>query len=666
MHFFCSPLVRSRLAVALLALPLTVQSFVSVPAAAGDELSVLLDQSDAPGDVESLLDELSFLKDQKIAVNLADIDDLLVLPFLSVPDARSIVEYRLSKGVIAGQADLDNIVGPDIASQIAPFLDFSLLKKGLPRDPVAVNGKWTTRWFQESPPRQGIVTGAYAGDNYKMYNRFQLTYGDIFISALQEKDTGEPDLDDFTSFSFNLSGRGLLRQLVAGNYAVTTGQGLLFGQSRYLSKGVQPTGVSLRKGGLKPYTSSAENGFMQGAGLVLGSGPLEMMFFYSNNPVDASVYDNVMTALRVSGYHRTESELLHRDNINEEVAGLSLHYRLDDGALQGSAGATVMGYGYGVPFDDAGVHESWYDAASFDVNLTAGSVHFFGEAALTGSERYLSWIAGAEFPLSASIESVIAVRDYHSRYFSPFAGAFAERADDAANEEGYYVGIQAKVLRNLQVGAYYDIFRFPELSRYYGLSSTGQEAKVFIVYRQKPSLRWDLLLQHQYKENAEKNDDEPTGYYSAVPYTSDRIRIDMTAKISRLLTLKTRGDYRMVTADYQTFRERYEGWLVYAQSNLASGPLSFKTRWTLFDTDGYDAAVYVYEDDLPQVFNLQSYYGRGTSAFALLSLKASPNVRLSGRVEKTWYSDRDAVGSGHDLRLSGSPGSYHLGCSLVF
>ena len=667
MHFLLSSRQRSWLAIAFCALFLTVRFCFAAPAFAADDLSILADQSDTPGDVEALLEELSFLQDRKIAVNVAAIDDLLVLPFLSPADAQRIVDYRRTKGRIGGKADLAEIVGDDVAEQIAPFLDFSLLKKSFPGDPVAVEGKWRTRWFQEIPPRKGIGTGAYAGDNYKLYNRVQLSYGDIFISALQEKDTGEPDFDDFTSLSFNLTGRGLLRQLVVGNYTATTGQGLLLGQSRYLSKGVQPLDVSLRKGALKPYTSSSESGFMQGAGMVLGYGPIEMMLFYSDNLVDASIDDGMITTLRTSGYHRTLSELEHRDNISEQVAGFNLRYLIEEGPVSGSAGATVISYRYDLPFEDAGAHDGWYDAASLDFNLMAGSVNFFGEAAVTGRERYLSWIAGAAIPLTATIESVIAVRDYHSRYFSPFAGAFAERADDGANEEGYYVGIEARLLKNLRVGAYYDIFRFPELSSYYGLPSTGDEAKIFLTWKQSPSVTLDLLLQNQYKEKAKKLEDlSGLEYYTLVPLNANRVRLDLITRLSRSLTMKTRGEVKFVEGTYSDETDHSKGWLLYEQAAWRKGPLKLTARYSRFHTENFDSAIYVYENDLPLVFNLKSYYGRGEAFFALLSMELMKNFDLSARYEKAWYANRDVYSSGNDLRLTSSPSSWHVGCALRF
>ena len=492
-------------------------------------------------------------------------------------------------------------------------------------------------------------------------------YGGISFSGVMESDIGEPEIDDFTSFSMAYDGSGSVERFIIGNYAVNLGQGLLFGQSRYFSKGVDPLGVKLAGRRLKAYASSAENGFMQGAAAAFNLEPFTFTAFYSSNKVDASVKDGVVTTIRTSGYHRTDSEIEHKDNVTEKVAGVNLLYTFGSGMASGTVGGTWARYDYSVPLEDVGGEPGWHDMGSVEADLLIGKVNVFAEAALTGKEHNISWIGGVGFPLTPDIRTVMAVRDYHNIFFSPFAGAFAERADDAANEEGYYIGLEADILKNLHVGAYYDIFRFPELSSRYRLPSTGDESKIFLTWKQSPLLTAELLLQNQYKEEAKKLfDGSGLEYYMPVPFTSNRARLDLIGKVSRMLTLKTRGEIKFVEGEYPDGEEHSNGWLFYQQAVLKKGPVAFKARYTQFDTDDYDSAIYVYEDDLPLVFTLKSYYGEGRAFFALLSYDLLKNFELTARYAKTWYDDRDTYSSGNDERDTSAPASYHLGCALRF
>ena len=643
-------------------------SLTFTTAAAEDDIRALFDQSDMPGDIEELLLELEQLKQRKIPVNTATAEELLLIPFLSADDARSIVAFREEKGPLTSGEQLAEVIGAETAGRVSLFLSFETLLLDKPlKDKPRMSGSWYGRYFSETPERKGVRSGKYQGENYKLYNRLSLSYGGIAVNGVVEKDIGEPEIDDFTSFSMAYGSSGPVERFIVGNYMVNLAEGLLFGQSRYFAKGVDPLGVRLTGRRLKAYASSAENGFMQGAAASFDFEPFTLTAFYSNNHVDASVKDGEVTTIRTSGYHRTDSEIDHKDNVREKVAGLNLLYRFDAGKTSGTVGGTWARYNYSVPLEETGGEPGWHDMGGLEANLLIGKVNVFAEAAITGAENNVSWISGVEFPLTSNIQTVVAVRDYHNLFFSPFAGAFAERADDAANEEGYYVGLEADILENLHVGAYYDIFRFPELSSRYKLPSTGDESKIFLTWEQSPVFTAELLLQNQYKEEAKKLF-ERTGleYYMPVPFASNRARLDLIGKVSRTLTLRTRGEIKFVEGEYPSGDECSNGWLFYQQAVLKKGPVAFKARYTQFDTDDYDSAIYVYEDDLPLVFTLKSYYGEGRAFFALLSYDLWKNFELTARYAKTWYDDRDTYSSGNDERDTSSPASYHLGCALRF
>jgi hypothetical protein len=635
---------------------------------AENDIRALFDQSEMPGDIEELLLELEQLRQRKIPINTATVEELLLIPFLSADDARRIVAFRETDGPFTSIEQLEGVIGTETARRVSLFLAFEpmLLEKRVEGKPQLA-GRWYSRYFSEIPERKGILSGKYQGGNYKLYNRFSLGYEGIAVNGVMEKDIGEPEISDFNSFSLGYEGSGPVERFIVGNYTVNLGQGLLFGQSRYFSKGVDPLGVSLTGRRLKAYSSSAENGFMQGAAASLDFEPFTITAFYSNNHVDASVRDGVVTTIRTSGYHRTDSEREHKDNVREKVAGLNMLYRFDAGRAGGRFGGTWARYDYSMPLEKAGGEPGWHGMGSLEADILIGKVSLFAEAAMTGNENNVSWISGAGFPLTSGMQVLVAVRDYHNLFFSPFAGAFAERADNASNEEGYYVGLEADILNNLHVGAYYDIFRFPELSSRYRLPSTGDESKIFLTWKHSPFFSAELLLQNQYKEEAKRLFDA-TGleYYMPVPFTSNRVRLDLIGKVTRGLTLKARGEIKFVEGEYPEGELHSDGWLFYQQAVLKKGHAVFKARYTQFGTDDFDSAIYVYEDDLPLVFTLKSYYGEGRAFFALLSYDLWKNFDLTVRYAKTWYSDRDTYSSGNDERETSAPASYHLGCALRF
>jgi hypothetical protein len=634
-----------------------------------NSLNDLLERSQSEGNIEQLLEELQELRKNKIPINQADADELLVLPFINASDAEKIIKWRQDMGAVSSAEELETVIGSAKAELIAPYLLFVERKQPGPQGFLQqLKGSLSSRFFREIPERRGIETGKYAGENYRLYNRLKADIPHFGFSALQENDIGEPETDDFSSLSIHVEDLGVVKRAVIGNYELNFGQGLLFGQGRYFSKGVDAVdGVALSTSGIKPYTSASETGFLQGAASTLALDPFEITAFYSRNKIDASVTDGVVTSILDTGYHRTESEQSKKDILVEEVHGVNLMYRYRSSQYAARLGGTWMRYRYGLPLQwlDNEKTERW--SGSFEAEMVFGNVNVFSEAAFAHDPDAVSWICGMQASLTKNISAIAAVRRYDEHYYSPFAGAFAERGDDGSNEDGAYIGIGAKLSKNLQISGYYDFFRFPELSSSFELPADGHDARIYVTWRQSPSLKWYGMYQHKQREDTKiQSDDDGREYVMAVPVTTNRLQLGLEARISPHIDLKTRGEGKFVDSGYLQENTSEKGWLVYEQLNYTSGKFGFRTRFSVFNTDSYDAAIYAYEDDLPLVYSLNTFSGRGRALFILASLEIMNRVRLAAKYETTWYADRDTYGSGNDLRESGSPASFHIGCFVQF
>ena len=257
---------------------------------------------------------------------------------------------------------------------------------------------------------------------------------------------------------------------------------------------------------------------------------------------------------------------------------------------------------------------------------------------------------------------ITSLRRYGENYFSPFAGAFAERGVGASNEGGDYVGITAKVSDRLSVGAYYDLFTFPLLDDHCPYPSEGNDCRIFMTWKQSPRVSWNLQLQHKYKEEQANQGSSSTPLWTALPKITNRSRLDCDVDVSGRVHLRSRGEVKKVVNKYQSGDTALFGWLIYQQAGYHVGKFTLKGRVTLFNTDDYDAALYAYEDDLPLTSTLGLYNGRGKSLFILASWQAMERMKLAARYNMAWYSDRDLFGSGNDERATSCPGSFHLGC----
>jgi hypothetical protein len=656
------------------------------PQAHAESLQDLFDQERLSGNIEQLQERLDELKTRKMLINEAEPEELRELPWLNGGDVQAIVDYRRTKGPLVTIQMLREVIGRDKAASIAPYISFLIAEERVlsdrkPAVPDVVSGSYSGRILWDTTPRNGLFPTAtkpprYPGDEYKLYNRLQLDYANYRLSLVHDKDIGEPDAADFLSLSVSASDLGVVKTAVLGNYEVNAGQGLVLGQGRFLSKGSEPSNsVRLSSKRITPYASSSEYGFFQGAAVTLDLDPIEVTAFYSANKVDARNLTGPITSFDESGYHRTDSERDRKDNVTETVYGAGLLYRFASGPVTGNVGGTWLRYDYGEPLKILGEGCGSSSLGSIEADISIGRLGLFGEAAWSERpEGSMSWIAGAEYRLFAKVNLLLAVRDYAPGYYSPFAGAFAERGDGGSNEQGVYVGIDAPLGKKVSVGAYYDRFRFQELSSSYRFGSSGFDTRFFINWKQSSTVAWNLQFQHKEKDDVLKqcpagsvscDDDEKV--YAPLPKVTDRVRLDCDIDASRKIHLRTRGEVKRVVKDFLAGDENCYGWLLYQQANFKTGKFGLKSRFTIFNTDDYDASIYVYEDDLPLVFNSTGFNGRGKAFFILGTWDITKNLKLAGKFETTWYDDRKVYGTDKDDRRNTSaPGTFHFGCSLKF
>ncbi len=651
------------------------------------DLQQLFDSAESEANLEQLVELIESLKRNRISLNQADADELRQLPWLTTFDVHAILSYRHAKGPILSLQELEPVIGKDKVTTITPYI----LLTPTPNPPSSALGtqhsalsllvpqnsalSLYSRLFWETTERKGIINGAYSGDNYKLYHRLQFSAPHVEAGFVQDKDIGEPDIADFSSLSIRAYDVGVIKNAVIGNYRLNFGEGVLMGQSRYFSKGSEPTSsVRLSSKQLSACSSSSESGFLQGAATTLKLDHVEVTSFYSANHVDAVINktSGLITSFDESGNHRTSLETSRKDNVTETVTGANLLYRYQTGLVSAKLGSTLLYYKYSQPLAILTPQNSALSTGSsalcysIEADASLGKVNLFAEAAFSEKPNGSSWIAGAEYEIVHGVSMITSLRRYGENYFSPFAGAFAERGVGASNEGGDYVGIQAKVSDRLSVGAYYDLFTYPLLDDHCLYPSEGNDCRIFMKWKQSPNVIWNLQLQHKYKEEQSNQGSTSTPLWTALPKITNRSRLDCDVDVSRRVHLRSRGEVKKVVKKYQAGDTVFYGWLIYQQAGYHDGKFTLKGRVTLFNTDDYDAALYAYEDDLPLTSTLRLFNGRGKSLFLLASWQVLDRMKLAARYDVAWYSDREVYSSGNDERATSAPGSFHLGCLISF
>ena len=235
---------------------------------------------------------------------------------------------------------------------------------------------------------------------------------------------------DFVSFHLQLSRIGAFRRIVAGDYSVRFGQGLVAWNGFSLS-GLGPV-QNLRRSemGLSAYTGSNEELFFRGCGATYEWKRLQVSLFGSAKKRDARITSNGFTSLLHTGLHRTDTELERRHNLGEKVVGGNLSFRFDWLKI----GATALGYTYDHKNATAIRMDNRYQSrrqpfgsAGFDLLAVWGDWRLFGEWAMD-AQRSLAYLAGILWDGGDGLEAGFIYRNYDKGYTAPFAGAYSRNS----------------------------------------------------------------------------------------------------------------------------------------------------------------------------------------------------------------------------------------------
>ncbi len=659
-------------------------------------------EDDLAGDPTELLELLASLREDPLDVNSATAEELAQVPALGPALGAAIVRYRTANGDFTSLPGLRQVDGltADVFLDARPYLfvgpDIDARPARAPRFPdiptlATVLGGMRVTGIQRVQRRLDLGAGydgpdslrTYPGSPERIYTRLQATYRrQVSVNVTLEKDPGEAfRFDggtntygyDYQSAHVAVLDVGRIDALVLGDFSAQFGQGVALWRASGFGKGPDAVGGPLRSGrGIRPYGSVDENNFFRGAALTVGVTPgLYVSAFASRRSLDASVFtpdttdladpdlppgafDAVVTSLNADGLHRTDRELARKDALDETLVGGGAEYRVSNGTVEGRAGVVATRSTFGTPlapgtrpdelFDLAG-DQATVVSAYADAKTRAGLA--FGEVA-RGEGGGLGAVGGVGVDLGGSADLLVVGRSYGPDFTTLHGYAFGERNGVGRNERGVYVGARVKPSRAWTVNAYLDQYRFPFLRFNVPRPSRGREALLHVEHRPSRFARAYLQARTETREVSLDVDGVVPG--SAVgglgEETRQTLRLQGEWDANRQVRLRARVEgSRYVDPDpalavqtgsliYQDVRWQLVRWL------------RADARLTLFDTDGYDARLYAFENDLTGVFAIPALSGRGARGYVLLTARPTDGVTAQLKLATTWLRRVNRIGSG--------------------
>lgn len=518
---------------------------------------------------------------------------------------------------------------------------------------------------------------------------------------------------DFYSAHFFWQPNKKVKTIALGDYELRLGQGLVMWSGFGFRKSPMTTNVKRESQTLRPYTSVNEYLFLRGAAVTFQYKNWEFTPFVSARKVSANIaFSDTINAeiervtIQTNGFHRTPSEIARKNALWEVKAGANLQYRKRTWHVGLNS---VMHY-----FDKPIVRqERLYTqflfsdqqliSNSLDYSWLYKSFHFFGENAISISPSQVGFGAlnGVLFTPDKNIDFALVHRYYDKKYQTVnFVNAFAE-SSTPNGEHGVYMGTVIRPLKSIAISAYADVYQFTWLKFRSSGPAHGVDLLGEVAYRPKRNM--EMYVRYKYEDkmqntrillnrnnqllitpqnrhylesrfeellftDSENFEDEfgnhvlqPTatlnkttieGARFITHHTLQRLRWNLRYTHNKIWSFQTRVEFSFFNDE---INEKAGGVMIFqdVRFNPLSFPLSFSTRFALFDVNRFNAAIYAYENDILYQFSIPAFNNRGARFYLNLRYKATRNLDFWFRVAQTYFTNINTIGSGLD-RIDGN------------
>ena len=668
-----------------------------------EQVERLAEDGDEDADYEDLLENYIFLSENPVNLNSEETMRLVELHLISVFQYEELQKYRRFYGDFMFLDELEMVEGFD-EQTVAIIRPVVCIEKDQSKDKITLNkmaryGKHQIvgRYEQVLEQQQGYApiddsallakpNSRYLGSPQKLQFKYTYNYRNkIRAGFTLEKDAGEMFYTDkvsdtiqkllgsqyhrgfdFAGFHLYAKDLGIVKAAALGDYQLAFGQGLTLWSGMSFGKAGAGSSVMKQGRGLTPKGSASEYGFMRGAAITIGKGPISGTVFYSNRLVDANIsvtdtLDNeaeFVSSLQETGFHRTIGELQDRHAIRQQVAGGHLAYAI----AHFEVGYTLHHTWLNVPLELRPSHyNQFYFQGSqltdqgLDLKYVKGKVAVFGEVAMSinpdSTARQLHWtqslagLAGVTVKPTGYLNFTVMYRDYGKAYQNLYSNAFGEGSRNQG-QRGIYLGVEAAPAPYWNLLAYVDQFQFTWLTSQVNAPSRGHD--YYLRLSHSFNRNTNAYLQFRSKTKMKNSTDGQVFTHYPIFYTKNSVRFNINYKIGRDFTAGNKAEYAHYRNDDGTNEHGY-----FICQDIAykpeTKPYSLSFRYAIFDAKDYNARIYAYENDVLYSFSVPALYGKGMRVYLLGKVKLFNALTLYARIGRTIYSDRDEIGSGLTL-----------------
>lgn len=640
---------------------------------------------------EEIYETLLQLYRNPIDLNTAQREDLMSMFLLTELQINQLLNYRLKFGKLLTIYELQAVPSFDLTTiyKILPFVEVKESGLNVGSQPLLKrilneheSHYFLLRFDRTLETRQGYTNRAsvnqkYLGSPNRLYVRYRVSHPkDFSLGFTLEKDAGEQLIwdtktrrygADFISFHAHFQNKGRFKSIILGDYQLQIGQGLLLSSGLTIGKGAETVQTIRRPTlGIRPFTSAIEAGFFRGGAFTYSLGKFELTGFYSNTRRDGSIseIDNDTTivelidneqfveTLRISGFHRTQSEVLGKGIFREHTWGGHLGFKnLKNNLL---LGLSFIQNNYNLPFQRSYRSQKDFILYQFefqgDKNYNLGfhftyhwqNFSFFGEAAQSKSGGK-GIIGGFVASLAPNVEMAMLYRNYDRNFHTFFGSALSEGTRNI-NEKGFYWGLKISPLPKIKWAAYFDKFSFPWMRYRVDTPSEGHEWFSRLTYQISKKISLYAQFREEIKGRNLPSDTQSGNFKLIGQGKKHNFMLNTDYQAIKFLTLRSRIQW----SSFELGGRKTQGFAIVQDFGFDWGKLGFDMRFALFDTDDYDNRQYVFEKNVLWFFAIPAYYGRGLRNYVLLKYQLAEKWDIWLRLSRFTYQNQTTISTGSE------------------
>ncbi len=490
----------------------------------------------------------------------------------------------------------------------------------------------------------GYTRNIYSGENFGTNSRIAASISDFKFGFSIDKDAGEVKLIDHYALYLHRNIAG--NRIYIGNFKINSGLGLVLGNSFSNSKFSSLINNSSElQNDIMPDLSSFDSKTFRGAAyqgdILLWKNFLVRFGIWGSNMNRAANFDDndMISSLYTSGLFRTETEQNKKGNLAENSVGANIE-------LQGKAWTSIYTI-HNLHYSKEGSAKSGNIIGGTDALLHSVAFQYTFDSLMLASEvaLYNSEIAtqlNMKYYMSKSTLG-INFRYYSPEFRSPF-GINCFENSYPSNEIGLGIGLSYKFSKKMYIESVADYFETINRTYYNYLPIKGFEFEHRLFNRINNSNSFYIRLKYENKDEQKSNSNNTKSIAKNVSY---RLRVDYDIRYSAKLHQVFRAEYTI--ASDNSNRDESNGYLF--NTELRYKPITqieIKPSIAIYNTDSYDAAMWVLNSFANSTIQIKSLYEKGI--YAKINLSYSPFNRFLIYLQYAinFKPDNESIGSGYN------------------